>query len=85
MLQDALKDKIGFGAWKKADGTKTNASKNKKKKRVDQVLLLWVTLELHGSFPWVHIGATNSKNSPLLLHRLVKGAVSIISSQLPLP
>lgn len=59
--------------------------KQEQKQRVDQVLLLWVMLELHGSFPWVHIGATDSKNTPLLLHRLVKGAVSIISSQLPLP
>lgn len=33
MLLDALKDESGFGAWREADRTKTNASKNKN--RVD--------------------------------------------------
>lgn len=78
MLWDARKDESVFGARRKAN--KTNRSENKT--RVDQVLLLWFMLEIQGNFLWVHIGAANSRNSPLLLHRLVKASICIISIQL---
>jgi len=81
MLSDALKSESVFGAWKKADKTK-DKHKPEQKQSTDQVPLLRFMLKDQGGFPWVHTGATNSRNSPLLLHRPVRGAICTVSIQL---